>query len=830
MNAKPTFSEQVAVKLIEQLKAGTAPWQRPWDGNIQNFMPYNPTTGKRYKGINALWLLSQEREDSRWLTYNQAQAQGAQVKKGEKGSVIQYWKFTDEIIRRDNQGTVLLDSEGKPIKDSVKLERPKVFHSVVFNAGQIDGLPEAPVLEREWEPIDRAEALLTASGAQIRYVAGDSAFYSPSHDFIQLPLREQFKSADRFFATALHELGHWSGHESRLNRDLIHPFGSVAYAKEELRAEIASMMLGSELGIGHDVGQHAAYVDSWIKVLEDDHLEIFRAAADAEKIQAYLFSLEQQQTQALNQELDSAKSQSILSTEQAAAPTEKHYINVPFREKEEAKRLGAKWDRQSASWYFTDQADKSLFGRWLELTPTTERLAQLPDSTQIVTSSVETAESDERTYLAVPYTDRQHAKKLGAKWDKAAKSWYTTERSLSIFERWLPENIKHEQSPAMSPREEFAEVLHSANGDMSGEHPIMDGQKHRFKVEGDKASEKSGFYVGFLDAHPSGYVKNNRTGVEVKWRSKGYLLSDAEKAKLQAETAAKQQARNQEIIATQEKTAAILSQLWAISITPPAGHTYLTNKQVNSEGLRVVPATPVGLPEDSAIKIAADKHASLELLKIYEQQPEILIFTAGDLLVPVQDTQDQLWSLQTIDPNGNKRFIKGSKMAGGFYVDGGVAALQQAPALVVAEGVATAKSLQDCLGFAVVTAFSSGNLAAVVSQLHQHFPEKPVIVAGDDDRPLESKQGINIGRQKAEQAAKAVGGIAIFPTFAESETQLTDFNDLTTQSVFGKAGLDRQVKTVVAMEIETQATHFDQSVEPIQGKEQSQTQHRVLRM
>jgi putative DNA primase/helicase len=532
MNTKPTFSEQVAVKLIEQLKAGTAPWQRPWDGNIQGFMPYNPTTGKRYKGINAVWLLSQEREDSRWLTYNQAKSQGAQVKKGEKGSMIQYWKFTDDIPRRDDNGNIVRDNEGKPVKDSVKLERPKVFHSVVFNAGQIDGLPEVKVLEREWEPVDRAEALLTASGAKIKYVAGDTAFYSPLQDVIQLPLREQFKSADRFFATALHELGHWSGHESRLNRDLKHPFGSVAYAKEELRAEIASMLLGNELGIGHDVGQHAAYVDSWIKVLEDDHLEIFRAAADAEKIQDYLFSLEQQQTQELNQEIDSTNSQIIITTEQKTEPTEKHYIDVPYQDKEEAKRLGAKWDRKGASWYFTDQADKSLFGRWLEFTPSKEELTQTPNSAQMFKTSVEIPDNNERTYLAVPYTERQQAKKIGTKWDKAAKSWYTTERELSMFEQWLPENIKHEQSPAISPTEEFAEVLRSVNGDITGEQPIMDGQKHRFKVDGDKASEKSGFYVGFLDGHPAGYVKNNRTGVEIKWKSKGYSLTDSEKAKL----------------------------------------------------------------------------------------------------------------------------------------------------------------------------------------------------------------------------------------------------------------------------------------------------------
>jgi putative DNA primase/helicase len=830
MNSKPTFADQVALQLIAQLKAGTAPWQRPWDGNIQGFMPYNPTTGKRYKGINAVWLLSQEREDSRWLTYNQAKSQGAQVKKGEKGSVIQYWKFTDDIPRHDDKGNIIRDGEGQPIKDSVKLERPKVFHSVVFNADQIEGLPEVKRLDREWDPIDRAEAILLASGAQIKHVASDRAFYAPSSDVIQLPLREQFTCADNYYATALHELGHWSGNESRLNRDLMHPFGSVAYAKEELRAEIASMLLGDELGIGHDVGQHAAYVDSWIKVLEDDHLEIFRAAADAEKIQAYLFSLEQQQAQALEEGAKNVNRQHSSLTDQKTAPEAKHYIDVPYQEKEEAKHLGAKWDRKGASWYFTDQADKSLFGRWLEVIPSTQTLTQTPDSAQSFKTSAETGDSDQKTYLAVPYTERLQAKKLGAKWDKVAKSWYTTELELSQFERWLPENTKLEQSPAMSPREEFADVLRSVNGDITGGHPIMDGQKHRFKVDGDRANEKSGFYVGFLVGHPAGYVKNNRTGVEIKWKSKGYLFKDAEKAKIQAETAAKQQARNQEIIAKQQKTAAILSQLWAIAPNPPDDHPYLANKQVNTDGLRMVPATIVGLPDNSPIRIGSDKTESLQLIKTYENHPEILIFTAGDLLVPVTDTQDQLWSLQTIDPNGIKRFVKGSKMEGGFYLTGGMAALQKAPVLVVAEGMATAKNLEDCLGFAVVAAFASGNLASVVNQLHQYFPEKKVIVAGDDDRLLETKQGINVGREKAEQAAKAVGGKALFPVFADSENQLTDFNDLATKSVFGKAGLERQVKTVVAMEIEKQTNQLGQSLGHQQGREQVQTKSRSLRV
>ncbi len=111
-----------------------------------------------------------------------------------------------------------------------------------------------------------------------------------------MPSKGQFDTADNYLATALHELAHASGHPSRLNRDLAHPFGSEGYAKEELRAEIASLMIGDQLGIGHDPGQHAAYVKSWVKVLEEDPKEILRAARDADKISGYVLGLEKERS------------------------------------------------------------------------------------------------------------------------------------------------------------------------------------------------------------------------------------------------------------------------------------------------------------------------------------------------------------------------------------------------------------------------------------------------------------------------------------------------------------------------------------------------------
>ncbi|MDT7953494.1 MAG: zincin-like metallopeptidase domain-containing protein, partial [Acetobacteraceae bacterium] len=159
----------------------------------------------------------------------------------------------------------------------------------------------------EWERHQKAEAILANSGVPIRHVPGDRAFYRLTEDTITLPERGQFPSGDGYYATALHELGHATGHPSRLARDMAHPFGSEGYAREELRAEIASLMLGEQLGIGHDPGQHVAYVGSWIKALQQDPREIFRAAADAEKITKLVRSFELERAQQTDQEQGDAR-------------------------------------------------------------------------------------------------------------------------------------------------------------------------------------------------------------------------------------------------------------------------------------------------------------------------------------------------------------------------------------------------------------------------------------------------------------------------------------------------------------------------------------------
>lgn len=294
-DVRADFAESVAKTLIEQLKQGTAPWQKPWSPADGDDLPYNPLSGSTYSGINQLSLLMENRSDPRWLTFNQAKAANLHVRKGEKGVRIMAVMRDQVRVKRDDNGKIIKDSQGNSVKERIQLDRPIVKMFTVFNAEQIEGMDPLPPREAkkyEWQPHEKAEAILKASGADITHKAGDQAYYSPRRDQIVLPERQQFATQDGYYATALHELGHWTGHESRLNRDLSHVFGSEGYAREELRAEISSMMISREIGVPHDPSAHASYVASWIKVLEENPQEILSAATDAKKIRDFVTGLE----------------------------------------------------------------------------------------------------------------------------------------------------------------------------------------------------------------------------------------------------------------------------------------------------------------------------------------------------------------------------------------------------------------------------------------------------------------------------------------------------------------------------------------------------------
>jgi antirestriction protein ArdC len=266
--ARDIYAE-VTDKIIAQIEAGSLPWVKPWTNaeGCNSGLPVNYSTGKAYRGINVLMLWASGFPDQRWLTFKQAQAIGANVRKGEHGSLVVFYKKWD---LKDTNASV----------ESVTKSIPILRSFTVFNVSQIDGLKTdaAPVEPRPITYTRAAELLAQATMAH----GGNRAFYSPANDSITLPRLEQFASEADYFVTGLHELTHWTGHKSRLARDFSGRFGTDAYAFEELIAEMGAAFLCADSGIEYTT-QHASYIESWLRVLKADKKAILTAASQAQK-------------------------------------------------------------------------------------------------------------------------------------------------------------------------------------------------------------------------------------------------------------------------------------------------------------------------------------------------------------------------------------------------------------------------------------------------------------------------------------------------------------------------------------------------------------------
>jgi antirestriction protein ArdC len=269
--------QTVTDNIIEALEAGVKPWVCPWQRVPgMSGLPTNYATGVAYSGMNImlLWCSASELgfSDSRWMTYKQTKAEGAQVRKGEHGTTA---IFYTTLEKENDEGGI----EHIPML--------KTF--MVFNVEQIDGLPlvtEPGNSAETFEALPQAENLFRSSGANI-IEKGQNAFFRPSTDEIWLPERRLFADDANFYATGLHELVHWSGARNRLNREMKGKFGCEDYAQEELVAELGSAFLMADLGIVGEV-QHESYIASWLKALKNNKRYIFKAASAASKAHRYL--------------------------------------------------------------------------------------------------------------------------------------------------------------------------------------------------------------------------------------------------------------------------------------------------------------------------------------------------------------------------------------------------------------------------------------------------------------------------------------------------------------------------------------------------------------
>jgi antirestriction protein ArdC len=281
---------EVTARIIAELEEGRLPWVQPWDASrCPCMMPANAVSGRIYSGINVLILwaagIGGGFRSQRWLTYKQAAAAGGNVRRGEKGTVVCYAdRFTPKDEAAKAQG------EDREARTVAFLKR-----FTVFNLDQCEGLPEGllgePALPDPVIAIAEADRIIAATGADFR-IGGSEAFYSPGQDYVQVPPQAAFHEPINWFRTALHELGHWVGGKGRLERDQSGWFGSLAYAKEEIVAEMTAAFTCATLGIQPTV-RHADYIGAWLEAMRADEKAIFRAASAASKGADYLLAFEE---------------------------------------------------------------------------------------------------------------------------------------------------------------------------------------------------------------------------------------------------------------------------------------------------------------------------------------------------------------------------------------------------------------------------------------------------------------------------------------------------------------------------------------------------------
>lgn len=294
-SSKPRFDvhEAITNQIIAAIEAGTGKLQMPWHRSGANIMrPVNVSSGNAYRGVNtvALWAAADSfgYENGLWGTYRQWQDRGAQVRKGEKSSLIVFYREfdSDDADDRDDNDR----------DDNDRARRCMARASRVFNIAQVDGyvIDEPTNDDNRVDPIASAEAFVSATSAKISE-GGDRAFYSIREDAITMPDRYRFldtksgTATEAWYATLLHELTHWTGASHRLDRTFGERFGDDAYAMEELVAELGAAFLCGDLGISAEPrSDHAAYIDSWLRILKGDRKSIFAAASAASRAAEFL--------------------------------------------------------------------------------------------------------------------------------------------------------------------------------------------------------------------------------------------------------------------------------------------------------------------------------------------------------------------------------------------------------------------------------------------------------------------------------------------------------------------------------------------------------------
>ena len=373
-----------------------------------------------------------------------------------------------------------------------------------------------------------------------------------------------------------------------------------------------------------------------------------------------------------------------------------------------------------------------------------------------------------RTYLAIPHDQHQDVKKLAGKledgrqavlFDREKKCWYARAGAdLEKLKPWLPDK-HHSGVSSAEARTQFEDFLRANGAILDRRDPVMDGKKHRIRLQGDRGGKKSGSYVGHLNGHPNGWFNDFRDGgseINATWSYSGEKPDPVAALHINAVNAQEAWDRAVQARLLHDQKARTSAQRYKRTAQAGHDHPYLQKKGVQA---------------------ARGVH----------------IDNRQGLVIPLYNTDGQIRSIQTIDPEGNKRLAKDAEKAGNFFVVGG--SLKDNHPIVLAEGYATAASCAMALRHPVVMTVDSGSLVKVAENLHARYPGSPMLFLGDDDLPKPGRPG-NPGKEAAEKAARLTKGTAFVPQFTREEREqgLTDFNDL--HQARGLAALTEQLTPV----------------------------------
>ena len=751
-------------RVLEAIEKGDAPWQKPWKEGQLLELPKNLTTDQNYKGVNLINLAMSGFNDPRWMTFNQAKEMNCFVKKGQKAATGFFYSPARLEKELDDKGKPVLDETGQ--EKMTKVNKPVFKTFSVFNATQVEGIEPYIHPDPAWRPEDKAENIIASANVEITGSQLDKAFYNFLTHSIETPDKSQFDDTSKYYSTIFHELSHATAHKSMMDRNVDYA-DKDSRAKEELRAEISSWLVCSQIGIGYSAESkesNKAYVSSWLTAIkpEDRVKELGFAMKDAEKIAEYLMGLD----------LDRKLSPAVPSYEIKAHTVEngKEIDNTPdfvkeknFKSLDEAKSTAFAYHLAVIS---IDRANNELFNDLPENTVFTVRDAK---GLQVYStpSEVETGqeletgcgpspreaaplnesgrgerESESRVYISVPYSEKDEAKALGAKWDKQEKSWFVEPGAdLKPFQQWL--------DPARENRLDMNDVFAQFRDQASRlglkiDSPQADGKLHRVAVEGDKGGKTSGAYTIYPDGRPAGFIQNHKTGEKANFKYEGEIgktvISPSDK-----------QARSAERDKDHESAAKKAFGIY-INAEKTMDHPYLRDKKINGD-------------------------------------KEYRVDSNNRLIIPAKNLKtNKIESLQFISEDGQKQFLPGGKKSGNAYTIG---ELDEQKPILLAEGFATGKTLNDVSHLPAVVCFDANNLENVARQIRELMPSAELFICADNDHAKEN----NVGVEKAQQAAKAVGAKVIIPQFTDESKKLgyTDFNDLA-KCKMGKNRVQSQLK------------------------------------